>query len=144
MKYPLLEKLKGRNFKHTTQFYIRAVERLLNTRCNISHIPEYGDVKDHASFLSYGIRDFSNLSVADPNTHRLLARHIETQLLLHETWLQSVHVSPYPDKIKGVFVINFQMDVTFNRKHHDSDNIRITTTYNSNNFSFYNTNCLTS
>jgi type VI secretion system protein ImpF len=71
----------------------RDLEALLNTRhgLDMSELEAFPNIKN--SILSFGIADFSNQSLANPNHRQAICRSIEQAIHLHEPRLRQVDVS---------------------------------------------------
>ncbi|TKD29912.1 type VI secretion system baseplate subunit TssE [Azotobacter chroococcum] len=72
------------------------LEALLNTRSEASRIISAGYPECRKSSLTYGIPDFSTLSLHSPHDRERIRRILEQAIALHETRLSRVRVSLDP------------------------------------------------
>lgn len=70
----------------------RDLEALLNTRCALAEQDFAGWPMSARSVLSYGMVDFSSLSLASPEDRRRICQSIERAIGVHEPRLSAVQV----------------------------------------------------
>lgn len=71
----------------------RDLEALLNTRCALAPQDFEGWPMSARSLLSYGMVDFSSLSLASPDDRRRICQSIESAIGIHEPRLSAVQVT---------------------------------------------------
>ncbi|GIX25778.1 MULTISPECIES: type VI secretion system baseplate subunit TssE [Caldimonas] len=71
----------------------RDLEALLNTRCALADEDFEGYPLSERSVLSYGMLDFSSLSLASPEDRRRICQSIERAIGIHEPRLSAVQVT---------------------------------------------------
>lgn len=71
---------------------VRDLESLLNARCGLRHDALRSHPQSQRSILSFGMTDFSSMSLANTDDRETICRAIESAILAHEPRLKNVRV----------------------------------------------------